>query len=155
MPPPVVVQTSSFLASNMDPGAGDSASSDGGGLRPADKLFQAEHANVQMAFNVYQTAVEEGVRRVIVRPLPSPPQHPYHRPLRRPSVTMPPHHLQVGSSNHAADYWEPLILDRECDTLTEDHARSDNYYGWAKIACEHFLPALPAFAPRYRPSALL
>ena len=54
----------------------------------------------------------------------------------------------MGSSNHAADYWEPLILDRECDTLTEDHARSDNYYGWAKIACEHFLPTLPAFAPR-------
>ena len=63
-------------------------------------------------------------------------------------MTMPAH-LQVGSSNHAADYWEPLILDRECDTLTEEHARSDNYYGWAKIACEHFLPALPAFAPRY------
>ena len=62
---------------------------------------------------------------------------------------------QVGSSNHAADYWEPLILDRECDTLTEEHARSDNYYGWAKIACEHFLPTRPAFAPRYRPSALL
>ena len=27
----------------------------------------------------------------------------------------------MGSSNHAADYWEPLILDRECDTLTEEH----------------------------------
>ena len=78
MPPPVVVQTSSFLASNMDPGAGDGASDAGGGLRPADKLFQAEHANVQMAFNVYQTAVEEGVRRVIVRPPPVTPPTPVH-----------------------------------------------------------------------------
>ena len=60
-----------------------------------------------MAFNVFQTAVEEGVTRVV-----------------------------MSSSNHAADFWEPQILEGTHDTIDPDGlARSDNYYGWAKIAC--------------------
>jgi hypothetical protein len=71
--------------------------------------FWAELANVQMAYNVYQTSWEEGVRRVI-------------------SI----------SSNHAADYYEPLILDGRHDFVApDDRALSDNYYGWAKETYEH------------------
>ena len=47
----------------------------------AAQRFQVELSNVQMAYNVYQTAWEEKVRRVV-----------------------------VASSNHAADYYERLIL---------------------------------------------
>ena len=71
--------------------------------------FRAELANVAMAYNVYQTAREEGVRRVVVI-----------------------------SSNHAADYYEPLILDRVCDVVTPDmQERAVGYYGWAKACYEH------------------
>ena len=71
--------------------------------------FKPELANVAMAHNVYQTAFEENVGRVI-----------------------------VASSNHAADYYEPLILAGEFDTVDPDkRALSDNYYGWAKEAYEH------------------
>lgn len=71
--------------------------------------FYAELSNVEMAFHVYQTAQEEGVRRVV-----------------------------VASSNHAADYYEPLILDNEWDIVTpEMRPFSDNFYGWAKEAYEH------------------
>ena len=71
--------------------------------------FYAELANVEMAFHVYQTAREEGVRRVV-----------------------------VASSNHAADYYERLILDKKWDVVTpEMRPLSDNYYGWAKEAYEH------------------
>jgi len=71
--------------------------------------FQAELANVQMAYNVYQTAWEERVTRVV-----------------------------VASSNHAADYYEPLILQHRWDCVTpEMRALSDNYYGWAKETYEH------------------
>eukprot|EP01052_Picozoa_sp_SAG31_P055800 SAG31_NODE_15618_length_746_cov_1.375580_1_plen_190_part_10 len=45
---------------------------------PPELLFGAEHDNVKMAFNIYQTALEERVRRVV-----------------------------VASSNHAADFYEP------------------------------------------------
>ena len=70
--------------------------------------FRAEHANVGMAYNVYQTALEEGVRRVV-----------------------------VASSNHAADYYERLIWADAWDCVTPDMPpKSDNYYGWAKIAYE-------------------
>jgi hypothetical protein len=62
-----------------------------------------------MAFHVYQTALEERVRRVV-----------------------------VASSNHAADYYEPLILDKKWDIVTpEMRPFSDNFYGWAKEAYEH------------------
>jgi hypothetical protein len=71
--------------------------------------FRAEMRNVDMAHNVYQTAWEEGVLRVV-----------------------------VASSNHAADYYEPLILDGRWDHVSPGMvARSDNYYGWAKEVYEH------------------
>jgi len=70
--------------------------------------FEAEHANVAMAYNVYQTAVEESVKRVV-----------------------------VASSNHAADYYERLIWADQWDCVTPDMPpKSDNFYGWAKIAYE-------------------
>jgi hypothetical protein len=74
-----------------------------------EQRFFAEHANIEMAYNVYQTAWEEQVRRVICI-----------------------------SSNHAADYYERLILKGEWDFVDpDDRALSDNYYGWAKEAYEH------------------
>ena len=74
----------------------------------SEQRFRAELANVEMAYNVYQTAWEEGVRRVVVT-----------------------------SSNHAADYYERLILDHKWDFVYPDtFALSDNFYGWAKIAYE-------------------
>lgn len=85
-----------------------------GFVRPADATepdarYWAEQANVQMAYNVMQTAWEEGVGRVV-----------------------------MASSNHAADYFEPLILDGAWDYVNpRDRALSDNYYGWAKEAYEH------------------
>ena len=85
-----------------------------GFTRAADKSdsvqdFYAELSNVEMAFHVYQTALEERVRRVV-----------------------------VASSNHAADYYEPLILDKKWDiVMPEMRPFSDNFYGWAKEAYEH------------------
>lgn len=82
-----------------------------GYVRPEDasQRFVAELANVQMAYNVYQVAWEENVRRVV-----------------------------VASSNHASDYYERLILDHRWDYVTpEMRPLSDNYYGWAKAAYEH------------------
>ena len=74
-----------------------------------DQRFWAEFANVQMAYNVYQTSLEENVRRVV-----------------------------AASSNHAADYYEPLILELRMDfVFPEMRAVSDNYYGWAKEVYEH------------------
>ena len=74
-----------------------------------DARFKAELANVQMAYNVMQAAWEEGVGRVV-----------------------------MASSNHAADYYEPLILDGKWDYVNPaDRAISDNYYGWAKESYEH------------------
>lgn len=70
--------------------------------------FEAEHTNVAMAYNVYQTAIEENVKRVV-----------------------------VASSNHAADYYERLIWADQWDCVTPDMPpKSDNFYGWAKIAYE-------------------
>lgn len=74
-----------------------------------DAYFQNEFSNVQMAYNVYQAAWEENVRRVV-----------------------------MVSSNHAADYYEDLILDGKLDFVDPDgRAQSDNYYGWAKEVYEH------------------
>lgn len=71
--------------------------------------FRDEMRNIQMAYNIYQTCLEEGVRRVV-----------------------------VASSNHAADYYEPLILDGKLDVVDPNgRAQSDNYYGWAKEVYEH------------------
>jgi hypothetical protein len=70
--------------------------------------FQNEMLNVQMAYNVYQTAVEEGVRRVVSY-----------------------------SSNHAADWYERLIWADKWDYVDEKMKNyADNYYGWAKEAYE-------------------
>ena len=71
--------------------------------------FRAEYANIEMAYNVYMTALEEKVRRVV-----------------------------VASSNHAADYYETLILEKKIDTISPaTRPLSDNYYGWAKEVYEH------------------
>jgi len=79
------------------------------GTADTNQKFTSELRNIQMAYNVYQTAWEERVRRVV-----------------------------VASSNHAADYYERLILDGEWDVVTPQmKALSDNYYGWAKDAYEH------------------
>jgi nucleoside-diphosphate-sugar epimerase len=74
----------------------------------SEPKFRAEHANVAMAYNVYQIAIEEKINRVV-----------------------------VASSNHAADYYERLIWADQWDCVTPDMApKSDNFYGWAKIAYE-------------------
>ena len=74
----------------------------------SDAKFWAEHDNVALAYNVYRTALEEGVRRVV-----------------------------VASSNHAADYYERLVWADKLDMVTpEMPPRSDNWYGWAKAAYE-------------------
>ena len=74
----------------------------------SEPKFRAEHDNVGMAYNVYQTALEENVRRVV-----------------------------VASSNHAADFYERLIWADKWDCVTPDMLPlSDNYYGWAKAAYE-------------------
>ncbi len=70
--------------------------------------FWAEHANVAMAYNVYQTALEENIKRVV-----------------------------VASSNHAADYYERLIWADQWNYVDPDMPpKSDNFYGWAKVAYE-------------------
>ena len=76
----------------------------------SDQQFDAEFSNVQMAYNVYQIAWEEGVHRVV-----------------------------MASSNHAADYYEPLILAHKHDIVDPYVGRplSDNYYGWSKEVYEH------------------
>ncbi len=74
----------------------------------SDARFWAEHQNVALAYNIYKTALEEGVRRVV-----------------------------VASSNHAADYYERLIWAGKVEMVTPDMPpRSDNWYGWAKAAYE-------------------
>ncbi len=74
----------------------------------SDAKFWAEHQNVALAYNIYRTALEEGVRRVV-----------------------------VASSNHAADYYERLIWSGGMELVTPEMPhRSDNWYGWAKAAYE-------------------
>ena len=74
----------------------------------AGKRYRDERPNVDMAENVYRLALDVGVRRVV-----------------------------VASSNHAADWYEPQILARRLDGIgPDDPPKSDNYYGWAKIAYE-------------------
>ena len=73
----------------------------------SEPKFWAEYANVGMAYNVYRTAQEEGVKRVV-----------------------------VASSNHAADYYERLIWADRLELVTPDMRLSDNFYGWAKAGYE-------------------
>ena len=78
--------------------------------------FEHELANVRMAYNIYQTALEENVRRVVVT-----------------------------SSNHASDYYEEFLLGGTMDYVSpETQNRAFTYYGWAKDSYEHlgFLFAL-------------
>ena len=77
-------------------------------MNNSEPRFVTEYGNVGMAYNVYRTALEEGVKRVV-----------------------------VASSNHAADYYERLIWADKWDYVTPDmpHA-SDNFYGWAKASYE-------------------
>jgi hypothetical protein len=77
--------------------------------RPTRDSYYTERRNVDMAFNVYQLSLEEGVQRVV-----------------------------VASSNHAADWYEGLIHAKKKDFVDPwERAISDNYYGWAKEAYEH------------------
>lgn len=79
-----------------------------GSRADAEARLWAEMRNVEMAANVYQGAWEANVRRLV-----------------------------VASSNHAADYYEDLILDGEMDIVTPDtKTASYGFYGWAKEAYE-------------------
>lgn len=78
------------------------------GVSGSGKGYLDERPNVDMAEHVYRLALEESVRRVV-----------------------------VASSNHAADWYEPFILERKIEGIgPQDLPKSDNYYGWAKIAYE-------------------
>ena len=71
---------------------------------PLDDYYD-EQFNVGMAFNVYRTAYESGVKRVV-----------------------------LASSNHAADWYEhALIHHRDLEMLDPYRLPLlDNFYGWAK-----------------------
>jgi NAD+ dependent glucose-6-phosphate dehydrogenase len=74
----------------------------------SNKTYLDERPNVDMAERVYRFALDYGVRRVV-----------------------------VASSNHAADWYEPLLHAGRMDVVgPADLPRTDNYYGWAKIAYE-------------------
>ena len=74
-----------------------------------DGDYYSERSNLDLAFHVYQTALEEGVGRVV-----------------------------VASSNHAADWYEHLLRQRKLEMLdVTAPPLSDNYYGWAKACYEH------------------
>ena len=88
--------------------------------------FEHEFANVRMAHNIYQTALEENVARVVMT-----------------------------SSNHASDYYETLLLDHRLDSIgPETQNRAHSYYGWAKDSYEHlgFLFALGRWTGRSLPN---
>lgn len=71
--------------------------------------YWKESDNVRMCYNVYQTCVEEGIKRIVVM-----------------------------SSNHACDFYERLIWSDQLDFATTDMLPlSDNFYGWAKSTYEH------------------
>ncbi|MDA0746810.1 MAG: NAD(P)-dependent oxidoreductase [bacterium] len=70
--------------------------------------FWKELDNVTMCYNVYQTCIEENVRRLVMM-----------------------------SSNHAADYYERLIWADKMNLVTPDmNPLTDNFYGWGKISYE-------------------
>jgi hypothetical protein len=89
------------------------------GVTGAGKSYLDERPNVDMAERVFRHALDANVGRVV-----------------------------VASSNHAADWYEPLIHARKIDLVgPDDLPKSDNYYGWAKIAYEAlgFMYACGAF----------
>ncbi len=73
------------------------------------RQYEPERRNVDMAQRVFQLSLDEGVPRVV-----------------------------MASSNHAADWYEHLIHVGKMDMVDPDRTppRSDNYYGWAKLAYE-------------------
>jgi nucleoside-diphosphate-sugar epimerase len=78
------------------------------GVTGAGKSYLDERPNVDMAERVFRHALDANVGRVV-----------------------------VASSNHAADWYEPLLHARQLDVIgPDDLPKSDNYYGWAKIAYE-------------------
>jgi hypothetical protein len=88
----------------------------------AGKSYLDERPNVDMAERVYRHALDAGVGRVV-----------------------------VASSNHAADWYEQVIHAGKLEMVgPEDPPKSDNYYGWAKIAYEAlgFTYACGAFGRR-------
>jgi hypothetical protein len=96
------------LAFNRAPDAAMSGAQRATRLTPGS-AYAAERANVDMAYRVFQLALEENVRRVV-----------------------------VASSNHAADWYEHLIHAGKMDMVTpETFPKSDNWYGWAKASYEH------------------
>lgn len=96
------------LAFNRAPDAAMSSAQRATRLTPGS-AYEAERANVDMAYRVFQLALEENVRRVV-----------------------------VASSNHAADWYEHLIHASKMDMVTpETFPKSDNWYGWAKASYEH------------------
>lgn len=96
------------LAFNRAPDAAMSTAQRATRLTPGS-AYEAERANVDMAFRVFQLAMEEGARRVV-----------------------------VASSNHAADWYEHPIHRGEMAMVTPDtFPKSDNWYGWAKATYEH------------------
>lgn len=83
--------------------------------------YAPEMANVNMAFRIFQLALEEKIPRVV-----------------------------MASSNHAADWYEKPTLAGLRDTVRpEELPRSYNFYGWAKAAYEHlgFIFALGEYGP--------
>jgi hypothetical protein len=72
-----------------------------------DAYFASELENLQLAYNVYQVAWEEGARRLV-----------------------------AASTNHAADFYENYALAGRVSMVRPEQNASDNWYGWAKIAFE-------------------
>ena len=92
------------------------------GVTGEGKRYLDERPNVDMAERVYRHALDAGVGRVV-----------------------------VASSNHAADWYEQVLHARKMEMVGPEHLpKSDNYYGWAKIAYEAlgFMYACGAFGRR-------
>src|SRR5438067_2273751 len=88
---------------------------------PGFRGYLDERVNLDMAYHVYQAALDEGVQRVV-----------------------------MASSNHAADWYEPLVHAGRKDVVTPDERPlAGGYYGWAKATYEHmgFLYAQGAVPP--------
>ncbi len=80
----------------------------GADLPPIDR-FDGELVNLRMAQNVYRSAYDAGVRRVV-----------------------------MASSNHAADWYEHALVHARKREMVHpsDLPLSDNFYGWAKASYE-------------------
>ncbi|MBM3225069.1 MAG: NAD(P)-dependent oxidoreductase [Candidatus Tectomicrobia bacterium] len=80
------------------------------GANPLEHFFD-EKQNVEMAYNVFRTAYDAGVKRVV-----------------------------MASSNHAADWYEHALIHQKRTLEVVDPSMlplSDNFYGWAKATYEH------------------